>query len=279
MNEHPSQEVENELPYKQPPVIQRMASVIAEIPPEHFAARIDSWKQIAMGSFPVDNPIVQWVLEADEIKVGEDIGIPAFESVMPQVKVTQHLERRNERNKTVWSMRCPAEGFILSLHGEKGKPHSFEELQGEMSMWLQRWVSHFEVKGFTTVMLDYVNLLGRRTTPKFVDDSSNSLEIDRLLNVFSRFEGSHVSLVQPYDCQASFLYTVDPVRVLRVRVHGLPPSRHGTEVRVDFSASMNKAATELVTPAEAVNEFNILHSMVIERFNRVFTDEAKESFR
>ena len=265
--------------YKHPPIIRRIFSVVADIPPDDFASLIDSWGETVAESFPVKNPIVEWILQTDEVKISEDSGVPLFENLTPQVRITPQFESHNARGKTVWNLRCPSDRFQITLHSELDQTHSFEELNREIAVWLPRWAAHFDIKGFKVVMLDYVNLLGRRTTPKFIEAQSQSLEVERMLRVFSKFEGNHLSIIQPYDCQAGFLYSENPARALRLRVHGLPPSQFSPEVRVDFQAIMHNNGHELVTTAEALADLKTLHGMVIERFNQVFTDEAKESFR
>ena len=219
------------------------------------------------------------MLQVDEINVDGTSGVPLFENARPQVKITPRFERQNAAGKTVWTLRCPPDQLMLTLHSERDRAHSFEELHREMAIWLPRWVAHFDVKNIQAVALNYVNLLGLRTTPQFVVGANHSLQIDRLLNVFSRFQGPQLSIMPPYDCQVSLLYSEKPKRAFSMRVHGLPPSRFGSEVRVDFHAFMEKDAPESLAAPEVLAELMALHDIVRQQFGYVFTDEAKASFR
>ena len=83
----------------------------------------------------------------------------------------------------------------------------------------------------------------------------------------------------PYDCQVGLVYSEKPKRGFSMRAHGLPPSRFGSEVRVDFSAFRENDASEPLASSEALAELVVLHDIVREQFDYVFTDEAKQSFR
>lgn len=260
--------------YENPPIIERAASITAAIPDEVFYSRLETWKEIVREFFPDYDPIQQWMLNFKQ--EGE---VPTLGEAPAQVLVTHRFWKRNAENRRFMSMRILPTRLTLNLHPERNDPHHFEELFNELMTWLPRWASHFGASQFSAVQLDYINLIAAETTPQFVDAKTGSVNIGAVLTVFGGVPGHHEGLVPPYDCQIGVIMDRKRPSILRIRVQGLEfRPKLGAGVRVDFQATTDRSSDPL-TATEVGAETKLLHDAIIEKFESVFTDEARASFR
>ena len=256
--------------FKKPPIVERVATVSGDIAAEQFYSRIESWKTIAAAEFPIYDPLTEWLLN-----VQEKDGVPLFDEAEPEVIVTHRFSRRNEHGDRTWSMRCPTERLTINLHSERNEPHDFEDLFGAMMKWLPRWSDHFGVTAYPSVQLDYVNLLGPRTTPHFVNQEGG-IQINRLLQVFGSIPGIHKSIIAPYDCKVGLL--IEPSRcIANIHVHAVRGPDTALHVRVDLQIVATHPKG-LPSVDAALSELRYTHDVLIGQFLAIFTDEAKTSF-
>ena len=256
--------------YKNPPIVERVAAVSGDIPPETFFSRIEGWKNIVRKEFPVYDPLTEWLLN-----VQEKDGVPLFNEAEPEVLITHRFSKRNQSGERTWSMRCPPDRLILNLHAEQHDSHDFEELYAAMSNWLPRWTDHFGVNQFPTVQLDYVNVLGPRRTPRFVD-KDGGIQINRLIEVFGKIPGRHQSIIAPYDCKVGLLIEKDRCGA-NIHVHAVRSRDDALHVRVDLQV-VAAHPIPMVSVDEALSELRYTHAVLIGQFDALFTDEAKASF-
>lgn len=261
------------LRYKKPPIVERVATVtgnFSDSPVDLFFSRIESWKDIVRKEFPIHDPLTEWLLN-----VAERNGVPLFDEAEPEVQITHRFSRRNEHGQRLWSMRCPPDRLTLNLHAEDNIPHDFEELYGAVKDWLPRWADHFGVTTFSRVQLDYVNLLGPRTTPDFVA-RDGGIQVQRLLEVFGKIPGKHKSIIAPYDCKVGLL--IEPNRcAAHIHVHAVRSKEGTLHVRVDLQVVAGHDVP-LAGVNDALSELRYSHDVLIEQFLAIFTEEAKASF-
>jgi len=163
------------------------------------------------------------------------------------------------------------------LHREGSVPHRYSELRAEFERWLPRWMSHFSVSGCSRVQLEYVNLLSAKVTPQFTDDKGG-LMIGRVLKVFAGIPTHHQGIIPPYDCQMGLRIDAKKPAAFHLRVRGLIPGpKQGVGVRIDFLAVVDKGGGYL-SLSDVLNEADFLHTVMVEHFDAIFTDEAKQSF-
>jgi hypothetical protein len=240
------------------------------MPIEQFYARMETWKGIVAQEFPIHDPLTEWLLN-----VQEKDGVPLFEEAEPEVIVTHRFSRRNENGERTWSMRCPPDRLTLNLHSQVNEPHDFEELYEAMMKWLPRWSDHFGVATYPQVQLDYVNLLGPRTTPAFVN-RDGGIQINRLLEVFGRIPGTHKSIVAPYDCKVGLL--IEPNRCgANIHIQAVRTVDTTLHVRVDLQIVATRP-NGLPSVETVLAELRYTHEILIGQFLAIFTDEAKSSF-
>lgn len=247
-----------------------MAGVSGDIAPETFFSKIEGWKTVVQKDFPLYDPLTEWLLNVQEKE-----GIPLFNEAEPEVLITHRFSKRNQKGERTWSMRCPPDRIILNLHAEQHDPHDFEELYAAMAKWLPRWTDHFEVNGFPGVQLTYVNLLGPRRTPNFVD-ANGGIQINRLIEVFGKIPGKHQSIIAPYDCKVGLLIEKERCAA-NIHVHAVRSRDNVLHVRVDLQV-LAAHGVPMVSVDEALSELRYSHDVLIGQFEALFTKEAKKSF-
>jgi len=258
--------------YKNPPIVERVVSFKGEVSPEAFYGKFDTWRSEVEKSFPEYDPLQEW-----SINVQEKDGVPLFENAEPVVHITHRFWKSNQQKKRLCSMRLLPDQFTINLHREGTDAHRYEDLKKEYEEWLPRWAEHFEVTKFSTVVLDYVNLLSPAITPHFVKDGR--LRVGDMLKVFHNVPGKHVSLIPPYDCGAGLLFHVDAYcqYVGFVRLLAIPTSSGEPAMRLDLQLRLH-TPTPSLNLHSALTEADILHTLLVDQFEFIFTDEAKESF-
>ena len=259
--------------YKNPPVVERVLSIVGDIKTETFYSQFESWRTLVTETFPEYDPIKEWMIKIEQNKEG----MPLLGQGLPEVKITHRFWRRNELGKRFLSMRILPDKMTLNLHREEGRPHTYEELRHEVEQWFPRWYNHFGLTGCSTVQLHYVNILSPQVTPQLTDREGSVL-VGKALKVFSGVPTRHHGIIPPYDCQMGL--SIDPKRdcAFHLRVRGLlASSAQGSAVRVDFVAHIDKGIGGL-SLSSVVVEADFLHQVMVEHFEAIFTDEAKQGF-
>jgi hypothetical protein len=266
---------ETEIPlrrvYKRPPVVERVATVWAEVDQELYEAQFEAWRLQVESEFPHYEPLQEWA-----INVTEKEGIPIWDTMQPELKITPRFSKKPKRDHFDWSLRCPRGQLTINMHSSTDQPRNYAELQLSFSEWLPRWINQFEVKKLTRVTLHYVNRLNPKTVPSFYNEHGGLL-LDRVLTVFVKIPGKHESLIPPYDCRATLLLggkkdATFEIRALSDNQPGVPPG-----VRVDFIVNVPVSAGD-ATASGTLQLLDWCHERILDRFELVFTDDARESF-
>ena len=98
-----------------------------------------------------------------------------------------------------------------------------------------------------------------------------------MLNVFVRIPGEHESLIPPYDCRATLLLGGMKGATFEIRVYSDPDHRIQPSVRVDFVVNV-PVAPEDSSPAGILRLMDWCHERILDRFELVFTEAARQSF-
>jgi hypothetical protein len=103
------------------------------------------------------------------------------------------------------------------------------------------------------------------------------VQLDKLITVFSSIPGPVGSMiVDPYQCTCGLRVQRDKEEYrCQIRVEGLAKVKHAV-VQVHLRA--DKADCEGLVPTAISPVLSVLHSLVGEMFEGVFTKEAKEAF-
>lgn len=257
--------------YERPPVFQRIATVFADVNQEVHEAQFEEWRLQVESEFPCYEPLEEWLLN-----VNEKEGIPLWDTIQPELKITPRFSKKPKSENFDWSLRCPPGKLQINMHSNPDNPRRYRELESVFSEWLPRWVGRFEVKKFNRVSLQYINRLNPVTIPNFTVLPAQLL-LDQVLTVFVKIPGEHESLIAPYDCRATLLLrgmkgATFEIRVYSDLAHNVQPS-----VRVDFVVNVP------VPPEDASSEgilrlMDWCHERILDRFELVFTEAARESF-
>ena len=218
--------------YERAPVIERVATVWGKVDQEMYESRFEEWRQQVEAEFPFYEPLQEWTLN-----ITEKEGIPLWDTMHPELKITPRFSKKLKKDDFDWSIRCPAGQFTVNMHSSLEQPRRYTELQRSFSEWLPRWISHFGVKEFSLVQLVYINTLNSETLPSFYD-AANRLLLDQVLTVFVAIPGKHESLAPPYDCRATLL--LGDKKDAKFEIHTFSDVFAKTQptVRLDMTASV-----------------------------------------
>jgi hypothetical protein len=260
--------------YRRPPIIERVASLYTQMDHEVFASRLSSWQEIVKAEYPVGEPIQNWIIRADDRD-----GVPIFDTLHPLLQIIPRYSRKSAKEGFDWSIRCPSGQFTMNMHSdpEEGETRRFDHLRKEFAIWIPLWISHFEVKEANRLTLHYVNALTPRTVPGFFDDQRH-LFLSRVISVFADIPGEHDSIIQPYSCEVTLLLKGGHGATLKIKVNDWMSPRYGSGVEVSFIVSMPFFAGEVLSPERALELLDRAHEYIVQRFEVVFTQEARASF-
>jgi len=257
--------------YERPPIFQRIATVFADVNQDVHEAQFEEWRLQVETEFPHYEPLEEWLLN-----VHEKEGIPLWDTMQPELKITPRFSKKPKSENFDWSLRCPPGKLQINMHSNPDNPRRYRELESSFSEWLPRWLGRFEVKNFKKVSLRYINRLNALTIPNFTVPPDQLL-LDQVLNVFVRIPGEHESLIPPYDCRATLLLGGKKGATFEIRVYSDPDATTQPSVRVDF------VVTVMVSPEESsaagiLKLMEWCHERILDRFELVFTEAARESF-
>lgn len=260
--------------YHNPPVVERVASVYAEVSEELFEERFDDWKALVEAEYPVYEPLKEWL-----ILVEEKEGIPLLDSARPELHITPRFSRKPSKEGYDWSIRCPVGQLTMNMHSKTcdGANRRFQHLRIEYEKWLPRWIEHFGVKEFKSMTLHYVNLLNHETVPKFFSPGGGLL-LNKLLTMFSSVPGEHECIVQPYDCRVTVKLRDREDSTCLIQVSSMTGREHDVAVKVDFVVQTPLTAAES-DPRSVLDLLDWEHEHILNRFEAVFTPEVKASFK
>lgn len=260
--------------YRKPPVIERVASVYADVSEETFEERFDEWREIVVAEYPVYEPLKEWL-----ILVEDKEGIPMLNTARPELRITPRFSRKSSWDGFDWSIRCPPGQFTMNMHSQPGKgaERRYPHLRDEFGKWLPRWLDHFSISNLRHLSVHYVNHLNQATVPDFFTDPEHLL-LEDLLSVFTTIPGEHESIIPPYRCTANLKLPDHPDSTLRIEVGSITEGAKLPGVKVDLVVRAGLKDE----PASAPGLLKLLdwaHERIIERFEAVFTERAKSSFQ
>ena len=259
--------------YEHPPVIERVMSVYAEVSEELFESRFEAWKAIVQREYPIYEPLKEWL-----IMVKEKEGIPLFDTIEPELRITPRFSKKRAAEGFDWSMRCPAGQFTMNMHSnpQQGSERRYRNLRTEFAEWLPKWLNHFSIESPKRVSIEYVNLINHQTLPDFTQPGR--ILLDQVLTVFAQIPGDHEALVQPYECKATVLLRGREKATMRIEVKDWSKPEHGVGVRLDLAVVAHIFEGDTNSGA-LVNVIDWCHDRIIDRFEVVFTPKAKAAFK
>ena len=150
--------------YEHPPVIERVMSVFADVSEELFESRFEEWRAIVQREYPIYEPLKEWL-----IMVEEKEGIPLFDTIEPELRITPRFSKKRAVEGFDWSIRCPLGQFTVNMHSspQQGSERRYRNLRAEFAEWLPRWLDHFSIESPKRVVMKYVNLINHETLPDF----------------------------------------------------------------------------------------------------------------
>lgn len=255
--------------YQNPPVVERAITLRVPMDASVFESKIETWKDLVKSDYPVDESLVEWLVRMENKE-----GVPMFDTLEPILKITPQYLRRRKAEGADWGIRCPAGQFTMNMHSLPESNRRYRHLRDEYAKWLPRWMDHFGVENANVLSMAYINDLSRELTPQFFNE--RGLQLGRVIKIFSSVPGKHESLEPPYDCQVMVNLGGEKARKLMIRVNDIRDAHNNLGMRVTFDA-----IAEIAGPTDHLQVLELLdwcHERIIERFETVFTDEARQSF-
>jgi hypothetical protein len=270
--------VESHIEYKRPPVVERVATIYAEIPEEIFESRFEAWRNQVEAQYPIYEPLKQWDLMYAQ-KGDPTDPIPVLTSTTPQLRITPRFSRRLSKEGFDWSIRCPRDQFTMNVHPdpEDGSGRRYTQLRYEYLNWAEKWMKHFDVKSIGLIQLNYVNVLNKTTVPSFFSPDGQSFSLPQLINIFTNLSRPGEVMMPPFACQATVGFTNKKNATLSVQVQDATTSPLDVGVLVGFIATMQPEEPE-PSIQKIAELLDWAHERILERFDMVFSDRAKESF-
>lgn len=257
--------------YRRPPVVERVLSYGVAIPEELFERRLDAWKSQVNQSLPELETVTDW-----EINLTQKDGMPIFDTTTQRVTLRHRFWKGDAQHRDkgiqVWRDRV---AFNLLRNSED--PRHFEELEAFAKEWLPRWAEIFEVKTVRGVTLEYVNLISPQTVPRFVDSSKTGIRLGEILPLCGSVPLQGV-LVPPFRFEHNVLVTPELPLRLCTKLDGLPPQgNQPIHLRLLFTAS-TETHQRTASFSEVAGEVSATHALILEAFEKYFSDAAKLSF-
>lgn len=259
--------------YKRPPVVERVATLRAEMTEEEFEARYDDWRDLVQADFPVDESLKEWLLLVEEKE-----GIPLLSSARPELRITPRFSLKPSKEQFDWSIRCPVGQFTMNMHSKPGQRagRRYQNLRADYEKWLRRWLEHFQVRKLESLSLHYVNVLNRETVPDFY--MGNQFHLDRVVSVFTQVPGDHECLIPPYYSMANVKLRDHENSILRIELEtcGKPGGEPAVKLDLVVTTVFDESAW---SPEGILGLLDWQHERILERFEAVFTPEARKSFQ
>jgi uncharacterized protein (TIGR04255 family) len=253
--------------YANAPVVERAVTVLANMPEEVYTSRIESWNALIEPDFPIYEPIAEW-----RIHVDQQGGQPVVDPTKGELILIPRSSKKSQAEGFDWSLRCPHGALTMNMHSSPKMPRRYHDLKAQFAKWLPKWMDHFGVKDLQRLQLIYVNIISAATVPEFAN-KPGELNLDGVFNVFVNIPGSHKLVVPPLNCVATLLLEADPYATLTIQLAGI--ALQEPTVRLDLS-------TDAVLKSGSVEStFELLdwsHDRILERFQNVFTEQARRSF-
>lgn len=273
----PTDRMQSPIPfYRRPPVIERVLSVYTGMADEIFESRFEQWRALISPEYPNYEPLKQWLILMKDRE--RDEGLPLFDTMQPELRITPRFSKKTSKEGFDWSIRCPAGQLTVNMHSrpDQGLTRRYGTVRAEFARWLPIWIEKFSVTTTSKITAHYVNLINRDTVPTFTTPTGELL-LGQVLTVFSRIPGQHEHLIAPFDCKATLQLKGDNNSLLRLNVRDWSNPQLGPAVRVDFVVEIHEP--KVGTSVDGIMSLlDWCHERIVERFEVVFTDDAKKTF-
>jgi hypothetical protein len=244
---------------------------------ETFESRFEDWRALVTPEYPVYEPLKQWLILAKEKDREGEGGLPLFDSIQPELRITPRFSKKTSKEGFDWSLRCPKGQLTVNMHSspDQGLTRRYANLRSEFARWLPLWIEKFSVNSISKITIHYVNLINRLTVPEFVTPKG-ALLLSEILTVFS-IPGEHEHIVPPFDCKVTVQLRGEHNSLLRLIVSDWPDARLAPAVKLDF-------VVEVLNPKVGASVEGIMalldwcHQRIIERFEVVFSEKVKQTF-
>lgn len=258
--------------YNTPPIIQRIFTIYFELSEESFYSNLPLFEREIKQQLPEKSARKNWALNFKSKN-----GKPDFSSVKPIVEIIREFNKNDASSKKFFSIELEENRISFNLRRTNDLAHTFKDLQREVKQALPVFLHTLNPEKVVQLDLDYVNLVSRANTPKFVDNNGG-IHVDKLLKIFNRFPSNYESIAPPYDCQIGLVLDRENGYNSIVRVFGLQEGVAGASaVRVDLNAHHKSEFIE-IDESNFEKQLNMLHDYVLNLFHDTFTEEAKKAF-
>jgi len=257
--------------YARPPVIERAAAVFVSVDEDTYETNFPAWRKLVEEEFPVYEPVTEWLINFEPKE-----GKATIDPLKTELRITPRFSKRKMIEGFEWSIRCPRESLIINMESKPGTPSQYNDLRSRFSSWLSRWVQHFKVEDLRRVNLHYVNLLNPQTIPELLTPQPG-IPLDKILNVFVGFPGRHRAMIPPLNCQVTFQLEDREDAVVQIILASAPNFQPQPAVRLDLVVETSITKTNSVD--EILDTLDWCHERIIEHFEAVFTDAAKQNFK
>jgi hypothetical protein len=227
------------------------------------------WAAKIRGQYPIAKPISEWTLNIKEVN-----GVPMLQNVMPKAEIIQIFWKLHPKKQPVQGMRLRPSRLVFHLCREDDNLHDFAEVFAEMERWIGRWMEHFEVASLIGVTAEYFNRLNAAITPQFMVPDGRLMLADAL-TIFANIPGKYPTITQPYDCKVRLIVDAKQPCFFDLRVRGENEDRAG--VRVDMAVD-TRGRDRVISAKDGLAEIGAAHDVILEQFDCLFTEKAKESF-
>jgi hypothetical protein len=255
--------------YKNPPIVERVIGVYADIKPDIFEAKLPEWAAKIRDDYPLSRPIAEWSLNIKQVN-----GVPVLENAVPQAEIIQLFWKRHSKGQHVHGMRLRPSRLVFHLGREDDNVHDFEEVFAEMDAWIGRWMEHFEVPSLKGVTAEYFNRLNAKITPQFMT-SDGHLMLSEAFILFANIPGRYHSIIPPYEGRIRLV--VDEKRPCYFDLHVGVDENVRAGVRIDFMVTTVER-DRVISSKESLAELRLAHDVLLEQFDCLFTEKAKNSF-
>ncbi len=264
--------------YAKPPVVERAAAVFVHMDEDIYESKFQTWRQLVEKDLPVYEPLNEWLINIEQRE-----GKATTDPLKTELRITPRFSKKKMAEGFEWGIRCPREALIVNMGSKPGSPSHYIDLRSSFALWFSRWTSHFEVQRLRRVNLHYVNVLNVQTVSRFMAPGPQSvpqhpgfIQLDRIIKVFVPLPIQKGALIPPLSCQATVMLEGREDSALQIILAGIPNYPPQPTLRLDFITET--AVAEGSSLDEILKTLDWCHDHVIECFEAVFTDAAKESF-
>jgi hypothetical protein len=251
--------------------VERAFVVHAPVSEEEFQLRAEAWEEVVKNDFPHAQTVTEWTLAVTE-KEGMPVLDPANQTLTLRQTFWRAPGPRKEQGMQLWPQR-----ISFNVLGSPENPRRYEDLDALIQRWLPKWATHFGVRTFSGVTMEYVNILSAKTLPTFV--AGSEIQVGEAVRMFQMIPGKLRKLIAPFDFQVNVRGETDPAS--QVTAQCLCPETPLGEVptlQLRFRATTNVDSNRRAPLERVQEEARLMHGLIITQFEAYFTELAKKTF-